>query len=134
MGSLGAGGEVYDNWVSTRELVEVTGMTYREMDYWTRVGILKPLNGGTPGSGFPRRWAKQEVTVACAVLDVKRVFGTHTRFGLDNALRIAKGARAAVRGRGRWLVVTGEYAFQSGNMEAVLSPVHRTLVELRWLV
>lgn len=40
------------------------GMTYRQLDYWTRLGHLRPDNGGTPGTGRPRRWSDREMLIA----------------------------------------------------------------------
>jgi hypothetical protein len=42
------------------------GVTYRQLDYWTRQGYLHPENGGAAaaGSGTYRRWPEAELTVA----------------------------------------------------------------------
>lgn len=48
------------------EVLATTGATYRQLDFWVRRGYLKPRNA-TPGSGFPRRWPTEEVTVAAAM-------------------------------------------------------------------
>lgn len=42
--------------LSSEQVVEQTGITYRQLDYWTRRGWLEPAEGGN-GSGDPRRWA-----------------------------------------------------------------------------
>jgi hypothetical protein len=38
------------------------GVTYRQLDYWTRRGYLNP--GGNPGYGHPRTWPPGELAVA----------------------------------------------------------------------
>lgn len=38
-----------------------TGVTYRQLDYWTRKGILTP-EAATPGSGYARRWSPADLT------------------------------------------------------------------------
>lgn len=40
------------------------GMTYRQLDYWTRIGLIFPENGATPGSGRPRKWSGKEIAIA----------------------------------------------------------------------
>jgi DNA-binding transcriptional MerR regulator len=40
------------------------GLTYRQLDYWTRLGLLYPDNGPTPGSGHSRQWSDTELAVA----------------------------------------------------------------------
>jgi hypothetical protein len=42
------------------------GLTYRQLDYWTRNGLLKADNQ-TPGSGNRRTWAPGELAVAVLI-------------------------------------------------------------------
>lgn len=44
-------------------LLEETGATYRMIDYWVRIGLLRPTNP-TPGSGYTREWPAAEIRVA----------------------------------------------------------------------
>lgn len=37
-------------------LEHVGGMSYRQLDYWTRCGYLKTISDPTPGSGCVRVW------------------------------------------------------------------------------
>jgi hypothetical protein len=46
-----------------RHLEAEIGITYRQVDYWTRLGWLKPENP-VAGSGVSRRWPAFEVEVA----------------------------------------------------------------------
>jgi len=39
------------------------GISYRQLDYWTRIGLLRPIDP-TPGSGVARTWPDAEVVVA----------------------------------------------------------------------
>jgi DNA-binding transcriptional MerR regulator len=39
------------------------GVTYRQLDYWTRIGYLFPANP-TPGSGHRRQWSEPELAIA----------------------------------------------------------------------
>lgn len=49
------------------ELVEATGATYRQIDSWTRSGLL-PVSERTPGSGFPRRYHPEAIPIARALV------------------------------------------------------------------
>ena len=40
------------------------GVSYRNLDYWTRQGWLRPENGATPGSGRSREWPESELEIA----------------------------------------------------------------------
>ncbi len=47
--------------MSSSELVEVAGITYRQLDYWTRHGHLEPIPGtDRRGHGYPRRYPTTE--------------------------------------------------------------------------
>lgn len=46
--------------VSTNELLDVTGATYRQVDYWCRRGFI-PGQERRPGSGQPRVWTWEQV-------------------------------------------------------------------------
>lgn len=62
--------------VSTRELCDLVGVTYRQADYWTRQGYLVVASGA--GSGNPRRYTVTEVRVADAL---RQVLGAGCRAG-----------------------------------------------------
>lgn len=47
----------------TRACPEVPGLSYRQLDYWVRVGYLRPGNP-TGGSGTVRSWPDDELAVA----------------------------------------------------------------------
>jgi hypothetical protein len=55
--------------ISTRELCDLAGVTYRQADYWTRQGYLV-IAGPPAGSGNPRRYTLVEVRVADALRQV----------------------------------------------------------------
>ena len=48
------------------EACEVVGVTYRQLDHWTRKGYIRPKHrqGRYNGSGFPREWSDLELDVA----------------------------------------------------------------------
>lgn len=45
------------------DLATASGVTYRQLDYWSRTGILRCINGG-PGSGYVRAYPESEVAFA----------------------------------------------------------------------
>lgn len=73
-----------------------TGMTYRQIDYATRKGFLKPLHVG--GTGYSREWTHAE-------LEVARLLGrlTEPRVGLS----LETAARIARSGAGRYEIAPG---------------------------
>lgn len=48
--------------MNTTELVQETGATFRQLDFWARQGYLRPVGG--EGSGRLRDWPGDEVRVA----------------------------------------------------------------------
>ncbi|TDD93648.1 MerR family transcriptional regulator [Actinomadura rubrisoli] len=54
--------------MNTRQLLDhVPGLTYRQLDLWTRSGYLHALQAG-PGSGHARRYSRDEVEVAALMV------------------------------------------------------------------
>ncbi len=49
--------------VRQEQLVAV-GPTYRQIDHWTRTGLLRLVDGIRTGSGFARLWPAEEVEIA----------------------------------------------------------------------
>jgi hypothetical protein len=85
--------------ISATELVDAAGVTYRKVDYWTRIGYLETLGETTPGSGYGRRYADTEVDVARALKILVPlsggVNGDHT-FRVES---VAQWIRMGLRGR-----------------------------------
>lgn len=52
--------------LSTVEFTRVTGLSYREVDYWTRREVLWPERTAL-GSGTPRGYSEDEALVAVAL-------------------------------------------------------------------
>lgn len=57
-------------YVTSTELLALAHITYRQLDYWTRIGILNATNGNEPGTGNPRLYARTEIPVACLMRDL----------------------------------------------------------------
>lgn len=64
--------------ISTRELCDLVGLTYRQADYWVRQGYLTPTVATSGGSGIPRRFTVTEARVADAL---RQVLGAGCRAG-----------------------------------------------------
>lgn len=46
------------------EAAKAAGITYRQLDYWTRKGYLRPRDVACPGSGHQREYLPAEIQVA----------------------------------------------------------------------
>lgn len=54
---------------STREVAMLAGVSYRQLDYWIRVGTVKPRGESMlPGSGHYRQFTPEDVDVLLAVI------------------------------------------------------------------
>lgn len=60
------------------------GLTYRQLDYWTRRGYLK-AEDPTPGSGHSRTWLEDEQVIAARMLRL-----ISCGFTVEAAARIAR--------------------------------------------
>lgn len=56
-----------DGDVTLPTMLEIPGLTYRRLDYWTRSGLLEPDNA-TPGSGNARVWTGRDYDIVCAMV------------------------------------------------------------------
>lgn len=52
---------VDDGWVTSHELCNLTGITYRQVDYWCRTNLLTPIDEEPPGSGRSRRFHTDQI-------------------------------------------------------------------------
>jgi DNA-binding transcriptional MerR regulator len=46
---------------SSLEVCRLTGVTYRQLDYWTRIGLIRPSFAQAHGSGTQRRWSPTDI-------------------------------------------------------------------------
>jgi DNA-binding transcriptional MerR regulator len=84
--------------LSSRQVCEAVGITFRQLDYWVRQGTLVPSNAQAKGSGTQRRWSVDDAEQA-AMLRVVLDMGIGARL-VRKAVETAREAE----GR-RWLVV-----------------------------
>jgi MerR HTH family regulatory protein len=52
------------------EVCDVAGISYRQLDYWTRLGYLHPAHRG--GIGYDRAWSQAEAVKVCAMAAMVR--------------------------------------------------------------
>lgn len=52
---------VQPTYLTTGEVLEMTGLSFRVLDYWLRTGAIRLADGTTPGSGVSRRYSQEEV-------------------------------------------------------------------------
>lgn len=50
-------------WMTSPQVARFAGVSYRRLDYWTRIGLLAPAQAAA-GSGTKRRWAPREAQIA----------------------------------------------------------------------
>lgn len=75
--------------ISSINLSRASGLTYRQCDYWIRVGVLQTMDGrDEPGSGAQRSFAPEEVTVACVLAALRDL-----NVPLDTLKRVAEQLR-----------------------------------------
>lgn len=72
------------------------GVSYRRLDYWTRLGYLQAVNA-TPGSGGKRVYPEAELGIAVAIMRLVDKAGIE----LNRAVSIARGQRPV---EGSWEV------------------------------
>lgn len=46
---------------SSAEVVSLAEVTYRQLDYWTRIGLVRPSVVDAVGSGSRRRWSEADL-------------------------------------------------------------------------
>lgn len=51
--------------LSSADVAALARLTYRQLDFWTRCGYVKPVDAAAPGSGNYRVWPLVELAVAC---------------------------------------------------------------------
>jgi hypothetical protein len=90
--------------LTTRQLCNLAGITYRQADYWTRQGYLRTCGPAEPGSGHHRRHRAGELRVALGLAQLLAA-------GCSQAAEVAEALRdlpdtwaspVLLDARGRW--------------------------------
>lgn len=58
--------------VLVERLQQVTGVTYRRIDYWVRRGYLRPANPA-PGTGYARKFTVDDAVRVAAIDELSRL-------------------------------------------------------------
>jgi len=53
-----------DTYITSHDLARLAGITYRQLDYWTRTGLIHSPNTGA-NSGTLRIYPRTEIATAC---------------------------------------------------------------------
>lgn len=86
--------------VSSRRAAVIAGVSYRQIDYWARLGYIRSTGAGAAGSGSRRRWTLDDVQRIAAVSAIKAVMGSNA--DIEFVLAVVDGRpldRAVVGGR-----------------------------------
>ena len=77
-------------YVTTPGLSRLTGLTYRQLDYWARNGVIpyKYLLAAEPGSGTARRWHPDVITPLSTVARILSGLSVGSNFGGRDVKRI----------------------------------------------
>lgn len=59
--------------MSTIEVSLALGVTYRQLDYWVRAGLIPGMSERGPGSGGRRQWTPDQVDAARRVAALSEV-------------------------------------------------------------
>jgi len=81
--------------MSSKEFMHAVGITYRQLDHWTRNGVLTPVQGTGKGSGVYRRFNPADVPVGRVLARFSRV------------VDVATGAGHAAAGTGPLAILAG---------------------------
>lgn len=60
-----------DGYLSSREVLDVAQISYRQLDYWVRTELIRPSVIAT-GSGTYHQFSSKEVSLLCAAADLVR--------------------------------------------------------------
>ena len=55
------------NGYSAREVCDASDVTYRQLDYWARMGLVVPSISAATGSGSRRRYSSQDLAIVKVV-------------------------------------------------------------------
>lgn len=93
---------------STPQVCEITGLTYRMLDYWSRTNLLRASVCEAHGSGTQRRYSRDDVVI---LLIIKLLLGTGA--SLQRTRQIIPSLRSEVGDHigpltGYWLAVDND--------------------------
>jgi len=60
--------------IGTQAVADHAGISYRQLDYWTRGGAVTPSIDPSSGTGTARRWSFEDADCVAVIADVMRDF------------------------------------------------------------
>jgi hypothetical protein len=100
------------------EVCRLTGLSYRRLDYWDRIGLVRPSVTPAAGSGSLRLYSADDVVMIRAILDLLAA-GYAFRYVRQN---VAPSLRAAIT-CGQSEYVVGHVLDLAGLRERLIGPV-----------
>lgn len=90
--------ETPEGCVTYSEIVAAAQISYRQLDHWTRTGLLLTIpRPEYAGSGWPRYYPRTELTVACLMADLTRA-GLLASVAHDRARELATTGTTRIAG------------------------------------
>jgi DNA-binding transcriptional MerR regulator len=60
--------------IGTKELMEKTGISLRQVNYWCRMGLIMTINAAEPGSGYQRQFYDNDVDKIKRMVQISHAF------------------------------------------------------------
>lgn len=79
--------------LSTPEMSTLTGLTYRQLDYWVRNRVIPSywiLGDNLPGSGRQRRWRSEAIEPLIVAARINRQLGRGTNLSSADMARVVR--------------------------------------------
>ena len=91
----------WDPGITSIDACRLTGLTYRQLDYWARTGLITPSAATAQGSGTARRWTEDDVRLLKIAAQL---------LSLGISLQRVRDAFASIRDSDdtRWLVIPAD--------------------------
>lgn len=67
---------VLDRHFGSDDLCDIAGISYRQLDYWVRLGLIETVGAAAPGSGGIRRYLRREARVVTVVARLRELGAT----------------------------------------------------------
>lgn len=79
-----------EGYYTAPDVCTAAGITYRQLDFWIRGGLIHADNTDAPGQGYRRLFTSEELDVACHLADLTRA-GMLPRHAAPIARQLARG-------------------------------------------
>lgn len=112
--------------VSTSQAARLSGLSYRQIDYWLRTGIVTPSIAEARGSGTQRRWSEEDILLLRRARQLLDAGISLQR--IRSAVPFIRDAEGC-----RWLFVSGSEVgvCAAGELEQSLQGEASVIIDLR---